>query len=57
MTAQDSGDYSDYSRHITTVMTGMTVINGFIFTAIISLLTKLEQPCSSASAQPPISKC
>jgi hypothetical protein len=44
MTAQDSRDYSDYSRHITTVMTGMTVINGFIFTAIISLLTKLEQP-------------
>ena len=44
MMTQDKKDYSDYSRHITTVMTGMTVINGFIFTAIISLLTKLEQP-------------
>ncbi len=44
MVTQDKEDYSDYSRHITTVMTGMTVINGFIFTAIISLLTKLEQP-------------
>lgn len=44
MVTQDKEDYSDYSRHITTVMTEMTVINGFIFTAIISLLTKLEQP-------------
>jgi len=44
MITQDKEDYSDYSRHITTVMTEMTVINGFIFTAIISLLTKLEQP-------------
>jgi len=44
MITRDKEDYSDYSRHITTVMTEMTVINGFIFTAIISLLTKLEQP-------------
>jgi hypothetical protein len=36
-------DYSDYSRHITTIMNGLTLIEGFIYTAITLLLTRLNQ--------------
>jgi len=42
--AQENEDYSDYSRHVNTVITGTTLINGFIFTAIITFLTRLSQP-------------
>jgi hypothetical protein len=43
MTREDE-DYSDYSRHLNAVITGTTLINGFIFTAIITFLTRLSQP-------------
>ncbi len=42
-------DYSDYSRHINTSISGLTVIGGFTFTAITLLLTRLENPSSLGS--------
>jgi hypothetical protein len=42
--SREGEDYSDYSRHLNAVITGTTLINGFIFTAIITFLTRLSQP-------------
>jgi len=42
--AREDEDYSDYSRHVNAVITGTALINGFIFTAIITFLTRLSQP-------------
>jgi hypothetical protein len=42
-------DYSDYSRHITTIMNGLTLIEGFIYTAITLLLTRLNQASATYS--------
>ncbi len=39
-------DYSDYSRHINTSISGLTLISGFTFTAITLLLTRLDNPSS-----------
>ena len=44
MMAQGDEDYSDYSRHISTLLSGLNVVNGFVFTAIVLLLTRLAQP-------------
>jgi len=45
----ENEDYSDYSRHINTTISGLTVVNGFVFTAITLLLTRLDQPASLSS--------
>jgi hypothetical protein len=45
----DEEDYSDYSRHINTTINGLTLVNGFAFTAITLLLTRLDQPSSLPS--------
>ena len=45
----DEEDYSDYSRHINTSISGLTVIIGFTFTAITLLLTRLDNPSSLGS--------
>jgi len=45
----DEEDYSDYSRHINTTISGLTLIDGFAFTAITLLLTRHDQPSSLAS--------
>jgi hypothetical protein len=42
-------DYSDYSRHINTSISGLTLISGFTFTAITLLLTRLDNPSSLGS--------
>jgi hypothetical protein len=39
-------DYSDYSRHINTSISGLTLIIGFVFTSITLLLTRVENPSS-----------
>ncbi len=44
-------DYSDYSRHINTSISGLTLIIGFVFTSITLLLTRVENP-SSPRSQP-----
>lgn len=41
---QDNEDYSDYSRHVGTNISGLMILNGFIFTVITLLLTRLDQP-------------
>lgn len=41
---QEDGDYADYSRHVTTTMSGLTVLSGFVFTVITLLVTRLERP-------------
>ena len=46
---QSAEDYSDYSRHITTIMNGLTLIEGFIYTAITLLLTRLNQASATYS--------
>ena len=48
MTHEDE-DYSDYSRHINTSISGLTLISGFTFTAITLLLTRLDNPSSLGS--------
>ena len=47
--SQEEEDYSDYSRHINTSISGLTVISGFTFTAITLLLTRLDSPSSLRS--------
>ncbi len=49
MVVQSEDDYSDYSRHITTIMNGLTLIEGFIYTAITLLLTRLGQASTTYS--------
>lgn len=46
---RDDEDYSDYSRHISTTISELTLIDGFAFTAITLLLTRLDQPSSLPS--------
>ncbi len=41
---QDNEDYSDYSQHVGTSISGLMILNGFIFTVITLLLTTLNQP-------------
>lgn len=46
---RDEEDYSDYSRHINTTISELTLINGFAFTTITLLLTRLDQLSSLPS--------